>query len=116
MEVFPSITELLPDVLLAKIPAKLADEMAVRYATLGEKYLTEKTHTDDRRINEMMFTDRIINCNEEVVDAVFCIVGQLFKNKNTNAPSNPELYMVLDLLITVYSSLAVIFDRGEYAN
>jgi hypothetical protein len=116
MDVYPSIEELLPKVLLAKIPAALADEIAVRYTTLGDKYLTDKFHTDGRRINGMMDTDRVTNCNEEVVDAVFCIIGQIFKNKQAkNTETDLELSFVLDALISIYSALAGMFNRGEYA-
>lgn len=103
--VFPSTEELIPPVLLAKLPAKLVKDIADRYETLGEKYLTEEVYFDGRRINGMMFTSRIDNCLEEVVDAVFCILGWIFKVAHKGQAIPINAYSCLTGLIEVYSML-----------
>lgn len=115
MEPYPSISELLPQSMLAKIPPKLAEEITERYATLGEKYLTDALHTDGRRINGMMFTDRLVNCNEEIIDAVFCIVGQMFKDKNAGKITSNYLVYLLEILAGAYQGLSIEIARGGYA-
>lgn len=113
--VYPSMEELLPDVLRALVPAKLCDDMTVRYATLGEKYLTEKKYSDGRFINSMMDTSRIQNCVEEVVDAVFCILGWIFKCKVSGADYPHSAYVILRGLIEVYSLLEAEKAQNAYA-
>lgn len=115
MEPYPSISELLPPLLLAKIPHKLAEEITERYATLGEKYLTDALHTDGRRINGMMFTDRMVNMNEEIVDAVFCAVGQIFKDTNAGKLPSENLAYILDGLTELYTMIALEIHKGGYA-
>ena len=102
---YPSIDELMPQVLLSLIPASLAAEIRERYLTLGDKYQTMYQHTDGRFINGMMFTDRIDNCLEEVVDAVFCILGQIFKDTEVNIEPSANLYSILEGFIHIYSLL-----------
>lgn len=112
---YPSIDELLPPLLLAKIPHKLAEEIKERYATLGEKYLTDALHSDGRRINGMMFTDRLVNMNEEITDAVFCVIGQIFKNKKNGIDSSENLTYILDGLIDIYTIASIEIAKGGYA-
>lgn len=105
----------MPREILAKLPHELVVEIKERYETLGEKYMTDEVYPDGRRINGMMFTDRIENCREEIVDAVFCIIGQIFKD--TPEPNGPSenLYFLLDGLIHIYSTLVILEETGEYA-
>lgn len=114
MEPYPSISELLPPLLLAKIPHKLAEEITERYATLGDKYLTDALYTDGRPINGMMFTDRMVNANEEIIDAVFCVIGQIFKDINAGKEPNEGLRSVLNSLCTVYVWFSNEIAAGGY--
>lgn len=126
--VYPSIDELMPEAMLGIIPASLAKEIAYRYETLGPKYLSEAHTKDGRPVNSMMFTSRIQNCREEVVDAVFCILGWIFKEIQREGhikhPSGIPIgnderfegppdsaYDALRGLITVYSILVAEFER-----
>lgn len=104
---YPSIDELIPQVMYAKLPAALALEIADRYQTLGGKYQTMYQHTDGRFINGMMFTDRIQNCLEEVVDGVFCLLGDIFRYSAAGIEPTDNIYTILDGLIQVYSLLVV---------
>lgn len=110
----------MPAPLLSIIPASLAKELEERYENLGTKYLTEITHDDGRLVNQMMYTSRIQNCREEVVDAVFCILGWILK---ATLPENPEsrfvfqpnsppdsAYEALKALIMVYSLLCAEYE------
>lgn len=107
-DVYPSIDELMPEVLLARIPEALARDIRERYATLGTKYLTEDLHTDGRRINAMMYTSRVANANEEIVDAAFCMLGEIFK-ANVNQEEIPDwTYQVLLGCIEIYSMLKAV--------
>jgi hypothetical protein len=114
LNVYPSAEELMPSILKAKLPASLVDEIAVRYETLGDKYLTEAVSSDGRRVNGMMFTDRIQNCREEIVDAVFCILGQIFKDGVTGNQPDDNLYFLLEGLIEIYSGLAYMEESKNY--
>lgn len=104
-EVYPSINELMPEILLARIPATLAKEIATRYETLGTKYLTEHKTDDGRRINAMMFTSRVANCLEEVVDSVFCVLGWIFKCGEEGEEPPDAAYSCLVGFIEIYSLL-----------
>lgn len=106
--VYPSIDELMPEILLARIPESLARAIRERYNTLGTKYLTDQVHTDGRRINAMMFTSRVANANEEIVDAAFCMLGTIFK-ANANEEEIPDwAYQVLMGCIEIYSMLKAV--------
>lgn len=102
--VYPSVEELMPKILLTKIPESLACEIRTRYEELGVKYLTENVHTDGRFINAMMYTSRVANCLEEIVDAVFCILGWIFRSQGGDIPDSA--YICLDMLIDIYSLLS----------
>lgn len=106
--VYPSIEELMPEVLLARIPEALARDIRERYATLGEKYLTDQVHTDGRRINAMMFTSRVANANEEIVDATFCMLGEIFKAQVEGVEIPDWIYQVLMGCIEIYSMLKAV--------
>ena len=108
--VYPSIGELIPPILETRLPSRLIAEMSMRYEQLGDKYLTEQLHTDGRRINAMMFTSRVGNCIEEVVDAAFCILGWIFKAKAAGRPIPESAYPCLDMLTSVYSLLSAEFE------
>lgn len=117
MNVYPSIDELIPKPLKAVLPHSLTEEISERYATLGEKYLTERTLPDGRHINGMMFTDRIVNCREEVVDGVFCILGQIFKDVNIGQHEPTEgLYEMLEGLSRIYSMCVQLEGQQKYTN
>lgn len=104
--VYPSTEELIPEVFQAMLPASLVKEITERYETLGFKYVSgEKLSEDGRLVNDMMYTSRIDNCLEEIVDATFCILGQIFKDSVVNKPSSDNLYTVLQSLIDIYSLL-----------
>lgn len=109
-EMYPSIKELIPDVLLARIPSKLVDEITERYETLGIKYLSDRVHYDGRKINDMMYSNRIDNCREEVVDAVFCILGWIFKAYRAGVPYLDNAFTCLTNLTEVY---AILFSERE---
>ena len=116
-DVYPSADELLPRSMLGILPAALVVEITERYESLGTKYLSDKFWPDGRQINSMLFTDRIVNCREKVIDAVFCILGQIFKdlNHSDNQPDD-ALYSMLEALIAVYS-ICVSMEEGErYTN
>lgn len=102
---YPSIDELMPEELLAKIPATLARDIKERYDTLGEKYLTINTQEDGRLINGMMYTNRVENCIEEIIDAVFCMLGWIFKARAMDLVPNDSAYFAMTGLIEVYSLL-----------
>lgn len=87
------------------MPEELIAEIKQRYETLGEKYLTDNLTEDGRRINGMMYTSRIDNCNEEVVDAVFCIIGWIFKCQYRRMPIPDAAYKTLGSLVDVYLDL-----------
>jgi hypothetical protein len=111
--VYPSFQELCPAIMETRLPARLISEMAMRYESLGDKYLTEQLHTDGRRINAMMFTSRVGNCIEEVVDSVFCVLGWIFKAKRLGKPIPPSAYPCLDMLTQVYSLLSAEFELEQ---
>lgn len=116
----------MPKPLLSIIPSELAREIEERYEKLGAKYLTDQTTEDGRPINGLMFTSRIENCREEVVDAVFCILGWIFKsnvptgnlvgNMNTgfhleNGGPPDSAYDALRALINVYGICVAEYER-----
>jgi hypothetical protein len=101
----------------AILPELLLGEIEDRYETLGEKYLTENHHIDGRLINGMMYTDRIVNCREEVVDAVFCVMGQIYKDTNiAGVEPNDSLFLMLSNLIQVYSLCIILEEEAAYWN
>lgn len=116
MNVFPSIDELAPRSIRAIVPEYLMKEIEERYSTLGEKYLTDQEAPDGRRINGMMFTDRIVNCREEVIDAAFCILGQTFKDVQAGRTPSDYLYSMLMGLIEIYSMCVSLEESGDYVN
>ena len=104
----------MPYILKAKLPATLVSEMEDRYATLGTKYLTEDFTPEGRQINGMMYTDRFENCREEIVDAVFCILGQIFKEQAAGNTLDDNIYIILMGLIEIYSGLVYIEQSNNY--
>lgn len=104
---YPSVDELIPYELKTRIPVALYDEIVYRYHTLGGKYLTEHKHDDGRRINGMMFTNRVENCIEEIVDAVFCILGWIFKHISEGSTPPDSAFTALEQLINLYSLLSM---------
>lgn len=107
MNVYPSVEELMPNILKSRIPDTLARDIEERYTTLGGKYLTEKSHHDGRLINNMMFSNRIQECLEEVVDAVFCVLGWIFKYTTKGEEPPNVAFSALTGLIEIYSILYV---------
>lgn len=112
---YPSVEELIPDLLMNKLPKNLAEEIIHRYQTLGPNYLTDVRHLDGRPVNGMIYTDRIVNCLEEVVDAVFCILGQIFKDTNSGHMPSENLADILDGLIHVWTLLSLEYAKGGYS-
>lgn len=108
--VYPSVQEIMPPVLLSRIPATLAKDIEERYLTLGEKYLTEELTVDGRRVNACMHNDSVQDAIEEVVDAVFNICVWIFKSMRPEQIEDfgyPEnAYACLTGLIEIYSLLA----------
>ena len=96
-----------------RLPHRLVGELSMRYEHLGEKYLTEQLHVDGRRVNAMMFTSRVGNCLEEVVDSVFCILGWIFKASRSGKPIPRSAYPILDQLINVYTLLSAEFEMEQ---
>ena len=115
--VYPSIDELIPKPMKAILPSSLIDEITERYETLGEKYLTDREVAPGVRINGMIFTDRIVNCREEVVDAVFCILGQIFKDVRHGMHEPTEnLDTILNGLTMIYSLCVQMESQKNYTN
>lgn len=104
-KVYPSIDELMPEPLMNMLPVNLARDISIRYETLGGKYLSAEFHNDGRQINAMMFTSRIVNCLEEIIDSVFCILGQIFKETVDGGEPADYLFDVLTGLINLYGLL-----------
>lgn len=104
-DVYPSIDELLPEVFLSRLPVALVRDITERYTTLGTKYLSQELHEDGRRINAMMFTSRVSNCIEEVVDAAFCMIGQAFKAQAVGEQPEDYIYDCLMGLVEIYGLL-----------
>lgn len=116
-DVYPSVDELMPRSLLAMLPQQLVEEISDRYRELGAKYLSDKFWPDGRQINGMLFTDRMENCREELVDAAFCILGQIFKDsEHSDREPHDLLYEMLAGLISLYSMCVALEESGEYAN
>lgn len=112
--VYPSTEQLIPEVMKAKLPMSLVEEITERYETLGTKYLSEEEF-DGRPVNQMMFTDRIINCREEVVDAVFCMLGQIFKEQSNGSEEiDDNIYFILEGLTNIYSALMFMQFNQSY--
>lgn len=109
--VYPSIEELMPEVMLGLIPASLAHEITERYETLGTKYLSDQKHTDGRPINAMMFTSRVANCREEIVDAAFCMLGTIFKADAAGEEIPDWAYTILRGCIEIYSMLVAVQEQ-----
>lgn len=102
--VYPSIEELLPDLLLSRIPASLAEDMQHRYETLGPKYLTDNMSSDGRRINACMFNSSVQDALEEVVDAVFNVCVWIYKGTIVGHIED-NAYPCLMGLIEIYALL-----------
>ena len=102
---YPSLNELIPPSLEAKIPGSLYKDIANRYLTLGPAYLTDFLTVDGRPINGMMYSDRVVNCIEEIVDAQFCVIGEIFKRNAKGIDPGENLYTLLDGINQIYSLL-----------
>lgn len=92
------------------------EEIKTRYETLGEKYLTDQLTEDGRRINGMMFTDRVVNCREELIDAAFCVIGQIYKEAISGRVPDDSFYALLEGCIDMYSLCVALEEGGEYVN
>lgn len=103
--VYPSTSELMPGLLMARIPEALARDIKERYRTLGGKYLTDNHHSDGRLINGCMFNNSIQEALEEVVDAVFNILVLIFKYTTRDSNIPDYSYSCLSGLIEIYSIL-----------
>lgn len=108
--VYPSVQEILPSVMMSIIPASLAQEIDKRYTELGPKYVTDTVHDDGRKVNGCMFKSSVQDALEEVVDAVFNVLVWMFKLENVTEPGNSSYnnaYSALRGLIELYSLLTV---------
>lgn len=90
-------------------------EIKERYETLGGKYLTMYQHEDGRFVNGMMYTDRIENCLEEIVDAAFCMVGWIFKCKAKGLEEPYVGLKILGELVQIYEELKAEKANGTYS-
>lgn len=106
-KMYPSIEELIPPALEAKIPSSLYKDIANRYLTLGPGYATDFITVDGRPINGMMYSDRVQNCIEEIVDAAFCVIGEIFKRNAKGIEPGQNMYILLEGIIQIYSLLVV---------
>lgn len=111
--VYPSTQEIMPDLLLYKLPKKLVDDIEDRYERLGPKYVTEETHIDGRRINGCMLKSSSQDAIEEVIDAVFNILVLIFKNSRLDPVIPDQLYSILTGLVEIYTALAVIREQQD---
>lgn len=109
---YPSSKELIPEVFQAMLPASLEREIVERYETLGSAYISEDKTGDGRSINKMMFTSRIDNCLEEVVDAAFCMLGWAFKARHAGQNIPDSCYTVLQQLCDIYTLLVTEREAG----
>lgn len=105
-EVYPSIDELMPSSILARIPVMLAHEIETRYETLGEKYMTDNRYQDGRFINGCMYKSSVQDALEEIVDAVFNTLVWLFKARNQDEISDNMIQVFLGL-VEIYSMLCL---------
>lgn len=105
LEVYPSIDELMPHVMLGFVPGALAQEVTERYENLGLKYLTNKKTEDGRWVNACMDKSSVQDCREEVIDAVFNTLVWIFKGSKSEQGIAPNAYPVLKNLIECYGIL-----------
>lgn len=116
--VYPSAEEILPDIMLARVPASLASEIRERYELLGPKYVTDKVHTDGRLINGCMFKSSIQDALEEIVDCCFNVLVWIMKldKAGTIQYTGANAYQVLMGIIEIYSILVIERERDALAN
>ena len=117
--VYPSTEELMPELIRARLPALLCDEVEERYRTLGEKYVTDIVHEDGRYINGCMYKSSAQDAVEEVIDAVFNTLVWIFKiNGGAGDQSSAESsWLILQGLIETYALLkAEILMENENAS
>lgn len=112
-EVYPSIDDLMPHVMLGLIPGALAQEIKERYENLGLKYLTNKRTEDGRWINACMDKSSVQDAREEVIDAVFNTLVWIFKGYKSKDGISPNSYPVLKNLIECYSILLTEKELGD---
>lgn len=104
-DVYPSIGELMPEAITARLPVMLAEEIRERYSKLGTKYMTDEQHSDGRFINACMNNSSIQDAIEEIVDAVFNTLVWIFKTRIAGHGFNDNAYQVLIGLIEIYALL-----------
>lgn len=114
-QAYPNIDELMPPLLQTRIPMQLGEEIKRRYNELGDKYQTMNQHTDGRFMNGMMFTSRIDNALEEIVDAVFCMLGHVFRCTARGEEPSENIYTALTGLIDIWSLLTVEKTNDPFA-
>lgn len=81
---YPSLDELLDALTESSrtmFGEPLRSELRRRYDLHGWEYDSGKKHTDSRPRNACLDNDSIADAREELVDAVFNLVVQLFKDK-----------------------------------
>jgi hypothetical protein len=117
--VYPSIEEILPEVLLARVPASLASIITERYRTFGSKYVTQDTY-NGRLVNSCMYKSSVQDALEEIVDATFNTLVWIFKLSDVDSWSGKgeyydeagmEAMAVLMGLIEIYSLLMSAKER-----
>jgi hypothetical protein len=108
---YPNTDELLPNMLLAKVPASLVLDITRRYKEYGPKYMTDGFHIDGRQINACMQRNSIQDAIEEVVDAVFNVLVWIFKLSKDNSAygqhAGQQATSALAGLVDIYTLLAI---------
>lgn len=68
---WPSIAELEGSSGNTKIPANLMALISKRYEEHAPEYISDEMHPSGKPYNKCMFVDNLVECEEEIVDAVF---------------------------------------------
>lgn len=105
--VYPSIEELIPQILTHRLPASLQDSLKTRYEELGGKYLTKEEYIDGRLTNACMFNNSLQDAVEEVVDAVFNNLVWMYKHERRNGKVPTVAMETLSGLIEIYSLMKI---------
>lgn len=110
-EVYPSISEILPEKLLGRMPFSLVSDIEERYEKLGGKYLTDELTEDGRRINACMNKNSVQDAIEEVIDAVFNVCVWMLKI-NKREEIDADAVSCLFGLIEIYALLHNVREYG----
>lgn len=106
--VYPSISELVPDIIRAHLSDLLVSRVKERYEQLGDKYMLPfpEHQFEYRPVNGCMIRDTRQDIEEEVVDAVFnCLVMLLKCAKSENSAKANKTYNILVSLNGIFTDL-----------